>query len=104
MERWVRLGAFDGRPVSTFNVQDLRIAVFNTEDGLFALEDRCPHRGGRLSEGLIYEPCKVACPDHGWGIDLRTGLAEPPERGAVRRFEVKVEADVVSVLMPEPEG
>ena len=102
MERWVRIGdadAFSRHAVLTASVDVLRIAVFCTQAGLFAIEDRCPHRGGRLSQGLLYEPCKVACPDHGWGIDLRTGQAEPPERGEVRTFEAKIEDNAVWVKM-----
>ena len=94
MPQWIRAGTVNElqqRKVLTVTVDGERIAVFFTEHGLFALEDRCPHRGGRLSEGLLYEPCKLACPDHGWGIDLQTGRVEPPERGAVHTFDVKVE-------------
>ena len=56
-----------------------RIAVFRAEDdALYAIEDRCPHRGAALSQGVLYDLCKLACPDHGWTIDLRNGEAEAP--------------------------
>ena len=54
------------------------------------LEDRCPHRGAPLSQGVVYDVCKVACADHGWTIDLRSGAVEAPERGEVRTFPVRV--------------
>lgn len=66
------------------------IAVFRTGDAVYAVEDRCPHRGARLSAGIVYDGCKVACPDHGWTIDIPSGRVEPPEQGQVRRFDVAV--------------
>jgi len=75
------------------------IALFQAGGRVYALEDRCPHRGARLSLGLIYEEGKVACLDHGWGIRLADGGVEPPERGCVRTFEVKIEDGWVWVLV-----
>ena len=79
-----------------------RVAVFRAEDGaLFAIEDRCPHRGAALSQGVLYDVHKVACPDHGWTIDLTSGKVELPERGAVRTFAVKtVDGEVLVALPP----
>lgn len=77
-----------GRAVSAPMAQGLRIAVFRLHDGaLHALEDRCPHRGAPLSEGIVYED-HVACRDHGWSICLRNGAVAAPERGQVRSFPV----------------
>jgi nitrite reductase/ring-hydroxylating ferredoxin subunit len=56
-----------------------------------------PHRGARLSTGPVYEPCKIACLDHGWSIDLRTGAVDAPERGQVRAFPVWREGDALYV-------
>lgn len=71
-------------------VAEIAIAVFRSGDAVYAIEDRCPHRGARLSNGIVYDGCKVACPDHGWTIDIPSGRVEPPEQGEVRRFEVEV--------------
>ena len=69
------------------------IAVFRTsEDRVFALVDRCPHRGGPLSEGIV-QGCAVACPLHGWVIDLASGEAEPPDRGGAPTIAVRLEDD-----------
>jgi nitrite reductase (NADH) small subunit len=49
------------------------IAVFRTGDGrVFALLDRCPHKQGPLSQGIVHGHA-VACPLHNWTIDLATG-------------------------------
>ena len=67
------------------------IAVFrNDADEVFALEDRCPHKGGPLSQGIVYGRT-VACPLHNWNIQLADGRALEPDQGCAARFAVKVE-------------
>ncbi|MFZ5671016.1 MAG: nitrite reductase small subunit NirD [Pseudomonadota bacterium] len=57
------------------------IAVFRTGDGeVFALLDRCPHKGGPLSQGIVHGRA-VACPLHNWTIDLATGEPTGADRG-----------------------
>jgi nitrite reductase (NADH) small subunit len=69
----------------------LDIAVFrNAEDEIFALEDRCPHKGGPLSQGIVHGK-KVTCPLHGWNIELDSGCAVAPDQGCAREFPIKVE-------------
>ncbi len=69
----------------------LDIAVFrNADDEIFALEDRCPHKGGQLSQGMVHGR-KVTCPMHGWNIELDSGCASAPDNGCAREFPVKVE-------------
>jgi nitrite reductase (NADH) small subunit len=72
------------------------IAIFRTaNDAVFALRDQCPHKGGPLSQGIVFGE-SVACPLHHWCIDLRNGTAAAPDEGAVERFEVRVvDGDVV---------
>src|SRR6476469_7226511 len=67
------------------------IAVFrNAEDEVFALEDRCPHKGGPLSQGIVHGR-KVACPLHNWVINLEDGEATGADKGCARTFPVKLE-------------
>lgn len=74
---------------------DTPIAVFRTAlDEVFAVDDRCPHRGGPLSQGIVFEK-RVACPLHDWVIDLEAGCATGPDEGCVRRHPVKVESGLV---------
>ena len=68
-----------------------RIAVFRTmEDEVFATEDRCPHKGGPLSQGIVHGGF-VTCPLHAQVIALDTGLVEGPDEGRVRTFPVRVD-------------
>ncbi|MFM2356369.1 MAG: nitrite reductase small subunit NirD [Pseudomonadota bacterium] len=68
------------------------IALFRTaDDRIFALEDRCPHKGGPLSEGIVHGT-SVTCPLHAWVFDLNTGQAQGADEGSVRTFAVRTEA------------
>lgn len=92
-----------GKSIST-SAGEIRVAVFRVADGtLFALEDRCPHRGARLSEGVIYDEF-VACRDHGWSVCLRHGEVQAPERGKAVSFPVITEDGLIYVVLPSPEG
>jgi nitrite reductase (NADH) small subunit len=67
------------------------VAVFrNSEDKIFALLDRCPHKGGPLSQGIVFGE-RVACPLHNWNIELQSGCADAPDEGCTQTFSVKVE-------------
>jgi nitrite reductase (NADH) small subunit len=67
------------------------IAIFrNTEDKVFALLDRCPHKGGPLSQGIVFGE-RVACPLHNWTIELASGCAVTPDEGCTRKFAVRVD-------------
>lgn len=69
------------------------IAVFRTGDGgVYALRDRCPHKGGPLSQGLVHGRA-VACPLHNWSIDLATGepLGADAGKGCAPTVPVRIE-------------
>jgi nitrite reductase (NADH) small subunit len=68
------------------------IALFLTADGsFFAIEDRCPHRGGPLSQGIVHGNA-VTCPLHNWVISLETGEALGADIGCVKRLPLHVDA------------
>ena len=77
------------------------VAVFrNEQDQVFALLDRCPHKGGPLSQGIVFGT-SVACPLHNWTIGLDSGCAKAPDEGCTPRFAVKVEAGTVHLNTEE---
>ena len=81
--------------------QGAAVAVFrNAEDKVFALLDRCPHKGGPLSQGIVFGE-SVACPLHNWTIGLADGCARAPDEGCTPRFSVKVESGIVHVDVDE---
>jgi nitrite reductase (NADH) small subunit len=77
----------------------LDVALFRTSAGeIFALLDRCPHRGGVLSQGIVFGR-QVACPLHNWAIGLADGQAREPDNGCTPRFDVLVADGVVHLDM-----
>ena len=71
------------------------VAVFrNSEDVVFALLDRCPHKGGPLSQGIVHGT-SVACPLHNWNIGLADGCAKSPDEGCTPKFAVQVKDGTV---------
>ena len=96
--RWVEVGRLDDIPRRGAR-RVIRpdgsppVAVFRTaDDEIFALVDRCPHRGGPLSEGIV-QGRAVACPLHGWVIELDSGHAEPPDEGCTVTIPVRLAGD-----------
>ena len=80
------------------------IAVFRTiEDEIFALRDKCPHKGGPLSQGIVHGK-RVACPLHDWKIHLDTGLAVAPDEGCAARFPVRLEGGRVLLSLTPAAG
>ncbi len=100
MSKWLIIGPLEAIPQRGSRVVEStegEIAIFRTgDDEVFAIRDRCPHKGGALSQGIVYGD-KVACPLHNWSIRLTNGEAVAPDEGCARKFEVKVEGGVVHV-------
>ena len=97
-----RVGAIPLRGARVLKTAAGAIAVFRTgDDRVFALRDRCPHRGGPLSQGIVHGAC-VTCPLHDWVVELPTGNARAPDEGAVETFAVRVERGRVLIrIVPE---
>lgn len=93
MSDWVEIGNVSDIPrrgARCVNTPAGRIAVFRTQDDqIFAIEDRCPHKGGPLSQGIVHGAA-VTCPLHNWVFSLETGQAQGADEGAVRTIALKV--------------
>ena len=103
---WLEVGRVEEIPRMGARVverSDGNIAVFRTAaDEFFALQDRCPHRGGPLSQGIVHGR-RVACPLHDWKIHLDSGLAVAPDEGCAASYPVRVEDGRVYLsLTPNP--
>ena len=91
-----RLGA---RVVWRSDERGGNVALFRTaDDRVFALRDRCPHKGGPLSQGIVFGD-RVACPLHNWTIQLASGCAVAPDQGCARAFAVRIDDGVVHVAL-----
>jgi nitrite reductase (NADH) small subunit len=96
---WTRICALEDIPVlgsrRVARKKGVDVAIFrNEQDEVFALLDRCPHKGGPLSQGIVFGR-HVACPLHNWAIALQNGQARAPDEGCTPSFQLKVEAGVI---------
>ncbi|TBN38331.1 nitrite reductase small subunit NirD [Paracoccus subflavus] len=93
MTLFVDIGSLDDIPRQGARVVKTAqgcVAVFRTaDDQVFALEDRCPHRGGPLSEGIVHGT-SVTCPLHNWVFDLNSGQAQGADKGGVLTYAMQV--------------
>ncbi len=103
MTGWIEIGVLADIPrrgARCVNTPQGKIAVFRTmDDQVYALENRCAHKGGPLVEGMVHG-ASVTCPLHNWVYDLETGKALGADVGEVRTFPVRVE-DGRILLAPE---
>ena len=103
-DRWIRVTTIDsippreGRPVT---LGALELAIFNLGDRFLAVENRCPHLGGPLSDGIV-SGCAVVCPLHAWKVRLDTGQVDRPSvaEACVRTYRTRVEDGIVLVQLP----
>ena len=92
-ENWIEVGGIEDIPQLGSRVVKTSsgdVAVFrNATDEIFALRDRCPHKGGPLSQGIVHGT-SVTCPLHNWVIGLDSGNAKGNDKGCTKRFPVKL--------------
>ncbi|MGF1621014.1 MAG: nitrite reductase small subunit NirD [Rhodomicrobiaceae bacterium] len=97
-ERWIAIGGIEDIPrrgARCVKNGDTTIAIFRTaEDKIFALEDKCPHRNGPLSQGIVHDGC-VTCPLHNWVISLDTGEAQGADEGRTMSYPVRLDGQTV---------
>jgi nitrite reductase (NADH) small subunit len=102
MENWQQVANLeDIPPLGSRVVKTVQgdIALFRTAEGeVFALHDKCPHKGGHLSQGIVFGK-KVACPLHNWHINLDDGNAVAPDVGCARTVATKVENSSVFLAL-----
>jgi nitrite reductase (NADH) small subunit len=91
---WIDVGALaaiprrGARTVPVTGGEEL--AVFRTgEDRVYALVNRCPHKGGPLSQGIVHGD-QVACPLHNWRISLASGEAQGEDHGCTPTIPARV--------------
>jgi nitrite reductase (NADH) small subunit len=91
---WIDVGALDAIPRRGARTVPVaggeELAVFRTgEDRVFALVNRCPHKGGPLSQGIVHGD-QVACPLHNWRISLASGSAQGEDSGCTPTIPARI--------------
>jgi len=104
---WVAIGRIEDIPALGSRVVRRAggdIAVFRAEgDRVFALDNKCPHKGGPLADGIVHG-CRVTCPMHNWVLELETGEAVAPDEGRARVWPVRVEDGVIYLKLEVGKG
>lgn len=98
--QWIAIGQLSEIPrrgARCIKTPQGKVAVFRTgDDRVFAIDDRCPHKGGPLSQGIVHG-VSVTCPLHNWVISLETGKAQGADEGCVRTIPLKVEGGTIYI-------
>jgi nitrite reductase (NADH) small subunit len=103
--RWIRIATRDSVPVRqgrTALIGEREIALFNLGERFFAVDNRCPHRGGPLADGIVSAQA-VVCPLHAWKVCLETGRTERPSdaQACVTTYATRIEGDAVWIEVPD---
>ena len=91
---WTDIGTLNDIPLRGSRIVKTAagcIAVFRTAEAeVFATSNKCAHKGGPLSEGIVHDR-KITCPLHNWIFSLETGEAQGADQGQIATYPVKIE-------------
>ncbi len=101
---WIRITDCQNIPLHegrSVKVAGREVAIFNLGGRFLAVDNRCPHKGGPLSEGIV-SGTTVVCPLHAWKVNLETGCINKPTDfpACVETFRTCLEGDVVLLEVP----
>lgn len=98
MSKWYKITEVENIPAMgsrKVEIGEIEIAIFKTRDGsIFAINNICPHKKGKLSEGLVHDKT-VTCPLHNWNIDLVSGEALGNDSGCTNIYKTKIIEGIV---------
>jgi nitrite reductase (NADH) small subunit len=99
--RWIRVTHSESIPPREGRaalINGKEIAIFNLGDRFLAVDNRCPHQGGPLCDGIVAGGA-VVCPLHAWKVNLETGTVMRPvnQNDCIRIYATRVESGVISV-------
>ena len=106
-KKWIKVTRFENIPLRegrSITVDDREIAIFRLGDKLFAIDNRCPHKGGPLAEGIV-SGSKVVCPLHAWKIDLESGIVagQSGEQSCVKTYPIRVQDGIIELELSAQE-
>lgn len=104
MSEFIKVATVDEIPVGgakLVEVDFVRVALFNVDGEIYAIEDICTHDGGPLVEGTVVNGCEVMCPRHGARFDIRTGNALSfPAFEPTKSYVVQIDGNDVWIEQP----
>ena len=106
---WIRVTTAENIPARegrAVRIGAREIAIFNLGDRFLATDNRCPHQGGPLCDGIV-TGSSVVCPLHAWKVNLASGLVERPATAkdhCVATYPIRVDDGVIVVALPGTAG
>lgn len=102
--RWIRVtpsGNIPPREGRSVRIGGRDIAIFNLGGRFLATDNRCPHKGGPLSDGIVAGDA-VVCPLHAWKINLECGAVQRPGgiEACVATYPTRVEDGIIVIGLP----
>jgi nitrite reductase/ring-hydroxylating ferredoxin subunit len=97
----IALSELRERGVSLLRIGGRRIALFNTDRGVRACDNRCPHEGYPLIEGSLSPGCILTCNWHNWKFDLEDGR-NLYGGDRLRVYPAEVRGDTIWIDLAEP--
>ena len=104
--KWYRIASADTIPLKEgrrVQCGEQTLALFNLGGEYRAVENKCPHKGGPLADGIVAGKT-VFCPLHNWRINLENGCALSGGSGQVKTFPVKVTGNQVYIAFDNPQS
>ena len=102
MKTWIKIIYQEEIPIMGSRVLEYKnqeIAIFkNRENKIFAINNICPHKSGKLSEGLVHENF-ITCPLHSWDINLSTGQVLNEDVTCSNIYEIKLENNIIYIKL-----
>ena len=68
---------------------DVQVGLFHNEEGLFAIDNLCPHRGAPMHEGLVTDGY-VTCPWHQWQFQLDDGVCRNIPKVQITTYPIEI--------------
>ena len=101
-QSWIRIAHAEDIPLRegrAVEIDGREVAIFNLGERFLAVENRCPHRGGPLADGIV-SGGTVVCPLHAWKVHLEEGsVVKPREHACVATYPVRIDDGIVSIQM-----
>lgn len=98
MGKWIKITQLESVPnmgSRKVMIGEMEIALFKTKDGsIFAIENECPHKQGKLSEGLVHDHM-VTCPLHNADIVLSSGETVGEDYSCAKTYKSKIEDNFI---------
>ena len=79
---------------------EVQIGLFRNPDGLFAIDNVCPHRGAPLHDGIVTDGV-VTCPWHQWQFQLDDGVCQNIPKVRITTYPVEIRDGAIWVNLED---